>query len=417
MRKLFLIGFKDLKLVFRDKAALTFMLLAPFLLTLAMGFVTGAYGSSGSSGLSQITIILVNQDGGNLGHALVDLFQSADLADLVAPTLVADPGTARVQIDAGDAAAAIIIPAGFTDNIIPTNIQAPSGEVLQIEIYKNPLAPVSAGVIQAIVEEFVSRVETGRVGGQVIITQMLAAGLITPDQISAIAYEMGQRQVNVVDNAPAITLRTAQSGEAQKAFNAMAYMAPAMALMFLIFTVSNGGRSILAEQARGTLPRLLVSPTTSAQVLIGKIFGVYLTGVVQMLILIVACSLLFGIQWGDPLGMLVLVLAAVFAATGWGMLITSLARTPGQVSSIGTAIMLTFAILGGSFIQTSIMPGWFQLLSKITPNAWGMNGFTILGLGGSLADLGMTLLGLAVMGMVLFVVSILIFGRRSFAQK
>ena len=30
MKKLFLIGFKDLKLVFRDKAALIFMLLAPF---------------------------------------------------------------------------------------------------------------------------------------------------------------------------------------------------------------------------------------------------------------------------------------------------------------------------------------------------------------------------------------------------
>jgi ABC-2 type transport system permease protein len=417
MRKLFLIGFKDLKLVFRDKAALTFMLLAPFLLTLAMGFVTGAYGSSGSSGISQINIILVNRDGGQLGQALVDLFQSADLTDLVAPALVSDPGTARAQIDAGEAAAAVIIPDGFTDNIIPTNNQAPSGEVLPIEIYKNPLAPVSAGVIQSIVEEFVSRVETGRVGGQVIVTQMLTAGLITPDQISAIASEMGQRQADAVVQAPAITLQAAQSGQAQKAFNPMAYMAPSMALMFLIFTVSNGGRSILLEQAGGTLPRLLVSPTNSAQVLIGKIFGVYLTGVVQMLILIVACSLLFGIQWGDPLGMLVLVLAAVFAATGWGMLITSLARTPGQVSSIGTAIMLTFAILGGSFIQTSIMPGWFQWLSRITPNAWGMTGFTILGLGGSLADLGITLLGLAVMGVVLFAFSILIFGRRSFAQK
>lgn len=417
MRKLFLIGFKDLKLVFRDKAALTFMLLAPFLLTLGMGFVTGAYGSSGSSGLSQIKIIIVNRDGGQLGQALVDLFQSADLADLVAPALVADPRTAQAQIDAGDAAAAVIVPAGFTDNIIPTNNQAPSGGVLQIEIYKNPLAPVSAGVIQSIVEEFVSRVETGRVGGQVIVTQMLAAGLITPDQISAIASEMGQRQANAVDKAPAITLQAAESGQAQEAFNIMGYMAPAMALLFLMFTVSNGGRSILSEQAQGTLPRLLVSPTNSAQVLIGKIFGVYLTGVAQMLILIMTCSLLFGIQWGDPLGMLVLVLAAVFGATGWGMLLTSLAHTPGQVTSIGTAIMLTFGILGGSFIQTSIMPGWFQWLSKITPNAWGMTGFTILGLGGSLADLGSTLLGLAVMGVALSGVSILLFRRRSFAQK
>jgi ABC-2 type transport system permease protein len=425
MKKLFLIGLKDLKLVFRDKAALIFMLLAPFLLTLGLGFVTGAYGSSGSSGISQIKIIIVNQDDGKLGQALVDLFQSADLADLVAPTLVADLETARAQIDAGDAAAAVIIPAGFTDNIIPTNNpvlepglrQAPSDEVLQIETYKNPLSPVSAGVIQSVVEEFISRVETGRVGSQVVVTQMLAAGLITPNQISSIASEMGQRQANAVDKAPAITLQSAESGQEQKAFNLMAYMAPGMALMFLMFTVSNGGRSILSEQAVGTLPRLLVSPTNSAQVLIGKIFGVYVTGVIQMLILIVACSLLFGLQWGDPLGMLVLVLAAVFAATGWGMLITSLARTPGQVGNIGTAIMLTFGILGGTFIQTSVMPGWFQLFSKITPNAWGLDGFTTLGLGGSLADLGKPLLGLAVMGVALFVVSILLFSRRSFAQK
>jgi ABC-2 type transport system permease protein len=416
MRKLFLIGFKDLKLVFRDKAALMFMLLAPFLLTLGMGFVTGAYGGN-SNGLSQIKIIIVNQDDGQLGQALVDLFQSSDLADLIALALLADPVAARAQIDADDVAAAVIIPAGFTDNIIPTSNQAPLGEVLQIEIYKNPLAPVSAGVIQSIVEEFVSRVETGRVGGQVIVTQMLAAGLITPDQISAIGAEMGQNQVDAVDNASSITLQTAQSGRAQNAFSPMAYMAPGLALMFLMFTVSNGGRSILSEQARGTLPRLLVSPTNSAQVLIGKIFGVYVTGVVQMLILIVACSLLFGLRWGDPLGMLVLILAVVFAATGWGMLITSLARTPGQVSNIGTAIMLTFGILGGTFIQTSIMPGWFQWLSRITPNSWGLDGFTILGLGGSLADLSKHLLGLAVLGVVLFVVSILLFSRRSFAQK
>ena len=417
MKKLFLIGFKDLKVIFRDKTALMFMLLAPFLLTLGLGFVTGSFGSRSSSGISQIKIILVNQDSGQLGQALVNLFQSADLADLVAPTLVAEAGTARAQIDANAAVAAVIVPVGFTDNIIPTGNQSPSDAILQIEVYKNPLSPVSAGVIQSIVEEFVSRVEAGRVGGQVIVTQMLASGLITPDQVNAVGTEMGLRQANAVDQAPAITLLAAQSGQAQKAFNPMAYMAPGMALMFLMFTVSNGGRSILAEQALGTLPRLLVSPTNSAQILIGKIFGVYVTGVVQMLILIVVCSELFGIQWGDPLGMMVLILAAVFAATGWGMLVTSIARTPGQVRNIGMAMMLTFGILGGTFIQASAMPVWFQTLSKITPNAWGLDGFTILGLGGSIADLGKPLLGLAVMGMALFCVSILLFSRRSFAQK
>jgi ABC-2 type transport system permease protein len=417
MRKLLLIGFKDLKLVFHDRAALMFMLLAPFLLTLGLGFITGSFGSTSSSGLSEINIILVNQDSGQLGKALVDLLESDDLKDLVAAVPAGDPGTARAKIDAGDAAAAVIIPAGFTDTIIPANGGTPSSEVLKIEIYKNPIYPVSAGVIQSIVEEFISRVETGRVAGQVIVTQMLAAGLITPDQINAIALEVGKAQANPVGKTPAIILQSSQSGQAEKTFNVMAYMAPGMALMFLIYTVSNGGRSILAEQEHGTLPRLMVSPTNSAQVLIGKIFGVYLTGVVQMFILIVTCSLLFGIQWGDQIGVFLLVLAAVFGATGWGMLLTSTARTSGQVSSLGMAIMLTFGILGGSFFPINNMPDWYQLFSKITPNAWGVTGFTILGSGGLLVDLGPTLLGLVVMGVVLFAISILIFSRRSFAQK
>ncbi|MCK7526881.1 MAG: ABC transporter permease [Ignavibacteriales bacterium] len=51
----------------------------------------------------------------------------------------------------------------------------------------------------------------------------------------------------------------------------LAYMAPGMALMFLMYTVSYGGRSILAERAQGTLPRLLVSPTSTAQMLGGKV--------------------------------------------------------------------------------------------------------------------------------------------------
>jgi ABC-2 type transport system permease protein len=394
-----------------------FMLLAPFLLAVGLGFVTGALSGGSTSGISQMKMILVNQDGGQLGPALVDLFQSADLSDLVAPILLADPAEARAQIDSDEAVAAIIIPTGFTDSIIPTDTQAAAGEAVQIEIYKNPLSPVSAGVIQSIVEEFISRVETGRVGGQVIVSQLLSAGLNVPEQAGAIAMEMGTRQATALDSQPAITLSASQTGPEQNAFNPMAYMAPGMALMFLMYTVSYGGRSLLMEKNLGTLPRLLVSPTNAAQVLIGKVFGVYFTGALQMLILVVGCSLMFGIQWGDPLGVLVLVLAAVFAATGWGMLITSFANTPGQVNAIGTAIMLTFGILGGSFIQTSIMPGWFQVLSKITPNAWGLDGFTILGMGGSLKELGPSLLGLAVMGVGLFIISIIIFSRRSLVQK
>ena len=189
-----------------------------------------------------------------------------------------------------------------------------------------------------------------------------------------------------------------------------------MAFMFLMYTVSYGGRSLLAERALGTLPRLLVSPTSSAQVLGGKVFGIFLTGAAQMLILITASQLLFQLKWGDMLGVVVLVVAAVLAAVGWGMLVTSLAKTPGQVSAVGTAIMLTFGVLSGTFIDLGKMPGWFQVVSKITPNAWGLDGFTTLALGGTLGDILGPVAALLMMAAVLFTAAVLIFNRRGMVQ-
>jgi ABC-2 type transport system permease protein len=143
----------------------------------------------------------------------------------------------------------------------------------------------------------------------------------------------------------------------------------------------------------------------------------FLSGAAQMFILIGASSLFFGLKWGDPLGVIVLVLAAVFGATGWGMLITALARTPAQVANLGTAIMLIFGILGGSFIDLQEMPSFVRLLSRITPNAWALDGFVTLGLGDTLADLSAPILGLLVMGAALFLLSTFLFGRKNLAQK
>ena len=157
-------------------------------------------------------------------------------------------------------------------------------------------------------------------------------------------------------------------------FDMLSYFAPGMALMFLMYTVSYGGRSILSERAQGTLPRLMISPTETAQILGGKVVGIFLMGAAQMGILILASSLFFQVKWGDTAGLIVLILASVFGASGWGMLITSFARSPEQVGSIGSAIMLIFGIMGGSFISLDQFPPLMRTISKITPNAWGLDG-------------------------------------------
>jgi ABC-2 type transport system permease protein len=411
MKKLWLIGIKDVTLAFRDRAALVLMLLAPFLLTLGLGFVTGQFGSGGGpGGLSEIPVALVNQDEGELGRALVEVFQSDELSGLVIAQIETDPAAARQQVDDDELAAVVVIPAGFTASIIPS-AGGQTGEAVKIAVYANPTRPVSNGVVQAVLEYFLNQVEAGRVGGQVAVLQLLENGLISPAEAAAAAGDIGVR-LAAGDGEAVIGVNAGDSGEAAPEFNILAYIAPGMALMFLMFTVTYGGRSLLAERAQGTLPRLLVSPTSSAQVLGGKVLGVYLTGVIQVGILIGASATLFQLNWGSPLGVIALVLAAAFGATGWGMLLTALARTPNQVASAGSALMLTFGILGGSFISLNNLPPVIQWASKITPNAWGLEGFTTLAQGGSAADLGTPLAALLIMGAVLFIAAVLIFNRQ-----
>ncbi|MBI5822960.1 MAG: ABC transporter permease [Chloroflexi bacterium] len=417
MLKTFLIGLKDLRLAFRDRAALLLMLLAPFLLTIGMGFVTGRF-SGGTSGISDIPVILVNQDNAQLGNALVDLFNAPELADLMEPTASSDLETARQLIDNDETAAVVFIPKGFTESIIPKDGQTLSDEIISIEIYTNPTRPTSAGIVQTIVEEFLSRVESGSIGGQVTMAQLITSGRVAPQDIPAVGEAMSERlSSSTTEPVTAIKLKQNEVGGEAIQFDVLAYLAPGMALMFLMYTVSYGGRTIIAERIQGTLPRLLISPTSAAQILGGKIFGIYLTGVAQLGILIFATTMMFQLKWGNTLGVIVLVLAAVFGATGWGMLITALARTAGQVASVGSAIMLIFGILGGSFVSLENLHPLMQNLSKITPNAWGLDGFTTLALGGGLADISTPVSALLLMGAVLFIAAVLLFNRQGIAQR
>ncbi len=415
MRKFILIALKDLKLSFRDTVALVMMLLAPFALTLGMGAVTGRFSGSTSTGLSDIPVIIVNQDGGELGNALTELWSSPELANLIAPAASTDPVDARAKVDADEAAAMILIPSGFTNSIIPAaGMTAPSNPV-QVELYTNPTRPNSVGVVKTILEQFLSQVEVGRIGGQVAVTELLNNGIITPAQAASVGQAVGQTQATTTGSS--IALKQVTAGGEEVKFDVLAYLAPGMALMFLMFTVTYGGRSLLVEEAAGTLPRLLVSPTSGAQILAGKIFGILLTGVMQLLILIGGTTLMFRLNWGNPLPVVLMVLASVLGATGWGVLLTALLKTPGQAGAIGSAMMLIFGVLGGSFTNIQMLPESIQFISYITPNHWGLEGFTTLASGGSLQGILTPLAWLAGMFLVLFTIGVLIFSRRGLGKK
>ena len=416
MRKILLIALKDLALVFRDRTALLFMLLAPLALTVGLGLATGSFSSRSDSGILDLPVAVVNEDANTLGNALVEMLQSDELADLLEPQVMTDLDAARRMVDENQLVAVIWVPAGFSKSIILTEGQYTQNETIQVEIYENPTAPTSVGIVRNIVEQFMSQVEKGRISGQVTVTQLLESGAIDISQAEEVGRSIGEEQgQNMADSS--ITLRNVTANGNEVNFNMLAVLAPGMALMFLMFTVSNGGRSLLVEQSGGTLPRLLVSPTSTIQVLSGKVFGIFLSGMAQMLILVTGTALLFKLDWGSPLLVFVIITAAALAATGWGILLAALFKTPGQVSSIGTAIMLIFGILGGSFTNIAIMPAWVQAFSRISPNRWALDGFTTLAMGGTFLNIVIPVVALLIMAVILFLISVILFSRRGIGKR
>ncbi|MFW6097741.1 MAG: ABC transporter permease, partial [Chloroflexota bacterium] len=261
MKKALLIGIKDLKVAARDRAALVLMLAAPFVLTLGMGLITGNLGGGDTqTGLQNIPVLLVDHDGGDLSQALVEAFTSPELEDLIEATQTSDESTARSAVEEDTVAAAVIIPAGFGESIIPTE-SGQLGDAVSIEIYANPARPISSGVVEAIVQQFLGRVESARIAGEVAVTQLLQDGLITPQEAPALGRQIGSQAAISPDEAP-VSLAVENPGEQEReeeAFNPLAVLAPGMAIFFLMYTVTYGGTRLLNERNEWTLQRLLTT--------------------------------------------------------------------------------------------------------------------------------------------------------------
>lgn len=448
MRKLWVLAFKELKVTLRDVGALVSMLLSPLLLTLAIG---AAFGTGGSAVLSDIPVLVLDQDGGSFSEELRTVFDKQVEEGLLLVTYVSDEAPARDQVEADEAAALVIIPEGMSQSVLPIaglaqdqlgldvfemspedvqgltpeqqlqfgeiymQSQAVESELAVVEILASPEYQISASVVQGLVQSVLERINMTVTGLNVIIgnmTQDLSASSMDsaiPTDPSSLGFgDMGQLDTETLPISLEVVSPSGRS------FSWLDYSATSMAVLFLMFGVTSGGRTILAEQRMGTLPRLLISPTHSLTILIGKMAGIILTGVLQVSVLWAATSLI-GAYWGPPLAVAVAILALVIAATGVGALLSAWSKTPGQANAIGTAFTLVGAAASGSFLPRGNLPLWLQNFSYITPNAWGIEIFSRLQSGDVLSEILPLLAGLLGLTVLYYAIAAVGF-RRSFQR-
>ena len=101
---------------------------------------------------------------------------------------------------------------------------------------------------------------------------------------------------------------------------------------------------------------------------------------------------------GNYLALLVIALSSGLAATGFGLLIGTVANSQDQASLFGAVFVVMLAAIGGVWIPTFVMPGFMKNISTLSPLNWGLEAFY-----------GIFLRGLSLSGIIPHIMKLLIF--------
>ncbi|SOC06703.1 ABC transporter permease [Rhodobacter maris] len=126
--------------------------------------------------------------------------------------------------------------------------------------------------------------------------------------------------------------------------------------------------ALTRETERGTMENLLSMPVTPIEVMLGKVLPYFVVGAVQVLVVLTAAKLLFGVPFVGSLGLLLLgVLIFVMALVVLGYVFSTLARTQMQAMQLTFFFFLPSIMLSGFMFPFRGMPTWAQWIGEALP--------------------------------------------------
>ncbi len=153
--------------------------------------------------------------------------------------------------------------------------------------------------------------------------------------------------------------------------------------------------TILIEEERGTLPRLFTTPTSHRTILGGKGFAAIVLLTIQIAVLLLVGRLIFGIDWGDPLPLLMAATGIVLVAAATGLFLVSLLKNTRQAGTLFGGVLTLTGMLGLISVFTAGVPdrpAAIETASLFVPQGWAIRALRIAMDGGTGTDLLFTLL-------------------------
>jgi ABC-2 type transport system permease protein len=286
-----------------------------------------------------------------------------------------------------------------------------AGTNVSITVLGNPETATQAGVIRNIVESFTAEVQRRQLAASIAIQALQQSGAVPPQRMQE-AVQGVVAEVSASQQTGTVSVATTTQ-EGVKVPRALDYYAVGMALLYLVFTANTGTEGMLEEKREHTLGRVLTTPTSRTQVLVGKLLGIFLIAALQFAMIIILTRLLYRVNWGASVpAVIVMAAASVLAGAGLSTLVAALAHTPELAGSIGPAVALIYSLLGGTMWPVYNMPAWMNSVSRLTFTRWSVEGFTSLMVNGGAVSSILRPVGVCVaMAAVFLFISVMVLDR------
>lgn len=164
--------------------------------------------------------------------------------------------------------------------------------------------------------------------------------------------------------------------------NSVQHNVPAWTIFAMFFIVIPLAGNIIKERETGISTRLKIIAGSNMPIILGKVSTYFLVGMIQavsMLAIGIFLLPLFGLPQlviGDNYSSLIILTTAVsLAASGYGVVIGTMATTQEQSSIFGSISVVILAAIGGIWVPVFMMSDFMQMVSMLSPLSWALNGY------------------------------------------
>lgn len=343
------IGWMNVKRMLRERSNIFFVFIFPIAIVLLVGVQFG--------GGVQPALTVYQADDGQLAAAIHQSLLdegSLDIRDAETDDEVVE------AVERGASQAGLLIPSGM-------DAEAAAGEVIEIGYITRP---DGAGVeIQSLVSATIADVMTPVGAAQFAVVETGAPFDDALDVSRAVSDETNPIEVEVSAVGEALfpdTLGRFDLGAASQL------------VLFTFLTALAGSSALILTRQLGISKRMMSTPTSVRTIVFGESMGRWGTAMVQGVYIMALTLVIFSVNWGDPLGAVLILVALSAVGAGAGMLMGATFKNDQQAGGIAVVLSLGLAALGGAMFPSELFSPTMQKVAHITPHAWALDGYAEL---------------------------------------